>query len=213
MEKRFLSITAFLFVIATAEAKSGVVRGQYSYADKNMKGLKVWVVNKQDTAKLDKKGRFKLKNVDLDKDTLFFESIQNQSIVVPLEGNSIVNIIRNEQKTEILLSKEERRPTSTYGGIIYTKAELEQTGETFLLNAVLVKSPHKAASSFFMSNTPLYFVDGVEVASLDIPVKEVAYVEVVKATNAASSAFGVRGANGAILVTTDVKWKSADKGQ
>ena len=39
MEKRFLSIAAFLFVIATAEAKSGVVRGQYSYADKNMKGL------------------------------------------------------------------------------------------------------------------------------------------------------------------------------
>ena len=213
MKKKILATTALLFVIATAEAETGNIRGQYTYSDRKMKGVKAWIVNKQDTVRLDKKGKFRIKNVDFEKDTLQFESIDKQSIVVPLQGNSIVKIERDEHTTAVHLSKEERRPTSTYGGTIYTKAELEQTGETFALNAVLVKSPQKAATSFFMSNKPLYFVDGVEVASLDIPVKEVAFVEVVKATNATSSAFGVRGANGAILVTTDVKWKSADKGQ
>jgi len=201
MKKKILATTALLFVIATAEAETGNIRGQYTYSDRKMKGVKAWIVNKQDTVRLDKKGKFRIKNVDFEKDTLQFESID------------IVKIERDEHTTAVHLSKEERRPTSTYGGTIYTKAELEQTGETFALNAVLVKSPQKAATSFFMSNKPLYFVDGVEVASLDIPVKEVAFVEVVKATNATSSAFGVRGANGAILVTTDVKWKSADKGQ
>lgn len=208
MKRGLIFIMPLLFATTFAEAKIGIVKGQYSYPNKSIKGLKAWISGKQDTFKLNKQGRFKVKNADYDKDTLVFESFKGQTIIVPLNGNSIVKIDRDGNKTDIQLSKEERRPSSLYGGVIFTKAELEQTGETSVWKAVMVKSPQKAQTSFYMSNAPLCFVDGVEVALLEMPVKEVAYVEVVKATNASTSAFGVRGANGAILVTTEVKWKS-----
>lgn len=201
-----LIISAILLTLATAEAKS--IKGQYSFEGENVKGLKAWIAGKPDTVRLDKRGKFRIKNVDCKSDTLVFEKFKNQSIVVPLNNNSIVSVLRNGTKTDIELRKEERKPSGSYGGNIYTKADLEQTGETSVLKAVAAKSPQNCKSSFLLSNTPLYYVDGVEVGSIDHTVKEVAFVEVVKATHSGSSAFGVRGANGAILVTTEVKWKS-----
>lgn len=207
-KKCVFPILVLMLSLCFAEAKTEAVKGVYSYKGESVKGLKAWVLGRQDTVRLDKKGRFRLKGVDCKNDTLVFESFKNQSIVVPLCGNTIVSVLRSDAKTDVELKKEQRRPNSVYGGNIYTKADLEQTGETALLKAIMVKSPQGSASSFLMNTTPLYFIDGAEVMAIDLPVKEVGYVEVVKATNSASSAFGVRGANGAILVTTEVKWKS-----
>ncbi|MCQ2195175.1 MAG: hypothetical protein MJZ28_09540 [Paludibacteraceae bacterium] len=207
MKKNIISIITLLLISTIASAKEGPVKGQYSFKKNNMKGTKVWIAGTQDTTRLDKKGRFKIKKADLENDTLMFETVKGKSIVVPLGGKDIVQITREDSTINIQLSKEERKPFASYGGQIYTKAELEQTGETFVMNAISAKCPQSTFSSF-KPGVPLYFIDGTSVFSISLPVKEVAFVEVVKATNASNSAFGARGGNGAILVTTEGKWKT-----
>lgn len=209
MKSFLLTLMASSFAIQGFSQKQ-TVTGSYTFDDEGVKGVKVWSSADRDrVSETDKRGRFKVKNVKVDSDTLFFEPYKGKAIVVPLEGKSIVKVQRRDSLVSVELAVPEKRPSGMYGGMILTQKDLSNTGANYALEAVYKRVPQRVITTFNGSIQPLYFLDGVEVNTLSgIPVIEVAYVEIVKATDAAASNWGSRGGNGAILFTTKGKYET-----
>ncbi|MCB9018373.1 MAG: hypothetical protein H6544_07245 [Prevotellaceae bacterium] len=207
MKKKIALLLMSLPIALLAQAET--VSGSYTSNGVGEKGVKVWSSSGQST-QTNKKGKFSLKKINPETDTLYFEKKGVKSVIVPLSGNSTVTISMKNGSSKVELSIPEKRPSGLYGGLIYTREELEKTGEISVSGALSIKNPQLIPSTFTGNTTPLYFVDGTEVYSIEgIPVKEVGYVEVVKASNAGNAAWGARGANGAIVITTAVKMSSS----
>ncbi|MBR5971800.1 MAG: hypothetical protein IK017_03995 [Paludibacteraceae bacterium] len=201
------------------------ISGTYVASD-NPKEITISVVGKGEEVHPDKKGRFTIKNVDVSKDSLrIYTPYVDTSFTIALahpqgakhassyiikefsvmSGGDTVRMVDVCYKPKsVSLSY-----STVYGGTIITNRELEATGEQNLMAALSIKYQQAAYSTLNGSTTPLYFVDGVETNDIShYPVREIAYVEYVKSTNAASTSLGVRGANGAILLTTMSKYLS-----
>ena len=187
-----------------------------------LKNAKIWVRDKNRYAKSDKQGRFGLTNVTAD-DTLHLK-YRKQMIHIPVLGKRSMRIVLSD----VLLAAEEdqqlvdlgygyvsrRECTVSHGGI--SGEELRRSGKTSILDALQGRiaglnistsgAPGAEASvnirglnSINMSSTPLYIVDGVVVDSFDsVSIYDVDYVEVLRDANM----YGVRGANGVIIVHT-----------
>jgi hypothetical protein len=185
------------------------VTGFYKDNGTGVKGVTVRSSSGKST-QTNKKGKFSLKKVNLETDTLFFEGNNVKSVIVPLAGKSIIEISIQGGNTKVDLKKPENKPSGSYGGLIYTREELEKTGEISILGALKVKNPQIIATTLTGTTTPLYFVDGTEVYSIEgMSVKEVGFVELVKASNSGNSMWGARGANGAIIITTNTKLETS----
>lgn len=158
-----------------------------------------------------KKGRFALRNVDIDNDTLVLHSeSHDRTSYLPVRG-CVEFIIKDEaDKVDIVQKKAPYEPSGMYGGQIFTKASLEKTGESMTLAAVNAKAPRSNVYTSFTGKTePLYYIDGLEVGEIaTLPLSEVAYVELVRPSNPECAAMGSRGGNGMILVTTVTKYKA-----
>lgn len=185
-----------------------------------VKNVRVYTADRHRYAKSDKKGRFGLTDV-APFDTVTLE-IGKRTIRIPIDGRKSMKIVLAEESRFTAEQDDElvnlgygyvkrREHTGVSSGI--SGDQLRKTGRRDILSALsgLVAGLNisqgangmevniRGQKSLTMSNAPIYFVDGVQVSSLDfVSINDVEHVEVLKD----ASIYGYQGANGAILVTT-----------
>ena len=181
-----------------------------------LKGAKVWVVDPNYYTTTDKKGKFGLTNVR-PTDTLHVK-YKKQLYLIPVDTMKSVRVrLGDELKFDVQQDEElvntgfgfvkRRESCNSTTGI--SGEVLVRTGRIDLMEALqgLVpglsivngKAVIRGLATIYGSPDPLFLVDGVEVESLSfVNVYVVDRVEVLKDANM----YGVKGANGAILVTT-----------
>ena len=181
-----------------------------------LKGARVWVVDPNYYTTTDKKGKFGLTNVQ-STDTLHIK-YKKQLYLIPVDTMKSVRVrLGDELKYEV--RQDEELVNTGYGFVKRREScnsttgisgeVLVRTGRIDLMEALqgLVpglsivngKAVIRGLATINGSPDPLFLVDGVEVESLSfVNVYVVDRVEVLKDANM----YGVKGANGAILVTT-----------
>ena len=181
-----------------------------------LKGARVWVVDPNYYTTTDKKGKFGLTNVQ-PTDTLHVK-YKKQLYLIPVDTMKSVRVrLGDELKFDVQQDEElvntgfgfvkRRESCNSTTGI--SGEVLVRTGRIDLMEALqgLVpglsiingKAVIRGLATIYGSPDPLFLVDGVEVESLSfVNVYVVDRVEVLKDANM----YGVKGANGAILVTT-----------
>ena len=187
---------------------------------KPKKGVKVYVKDANRYATTDKKGRFGLTDVQ-PYDTLTLVVSKKESVRIPVEGRRGIRIVlagdgaQAENDEEIANTGygyvKRREFTGVSSGI--SGDRLRSTGARDVISALkglvpgltVTNGPNgrevniRGKHSLLLSSEPLYLIDGVVVASLDfLSIYDVDHVEVIKD----ASQYGSRGANGAIVVTT-----------
>ena len=219
MKKLFFIILSIFACVAVFAQKQKDVPFNGVVADilgQPLKGARVWVVNPDYYTTTDKKGRFGLTNVQTT-DTLHVK-YKKQLYLIPVDTMKSVRVrLADELKYEVRQDEElantgfgfvkRRESCNSSSGI--SGEVLVRTGRTDILEALqgLVagltmvngKPIIRGIGSINDVNEPLYLVDGIEVPSFSfVSVYDVDKVEVLKDANM----YGVKGANGAILVTT-----------
>ena len=219
MKKLFFIILSIFACVAVFAQKQKDVPFNGVVADilgQPLKGARVWVVNPDYYTTTDKKGRFGLTNVKTT-DTLHVK-YKKQLYLIPVDTMKSVRVrLADELKYEVRQDEElantgfgfvkRRESCNSSSGI--SGEVLVRTGRTDILEALqgLVagltmvngKPIIRGIGSINDVNEPLYLVDGIEVPSFSfVSVYDVDRVEVLKDANM----YGVKGANGAILVTT-----------
>ena len=191
-------------------------------AMKPVSKVKVYINDPNYFARSDKKGRFGLTNVQ-PTDTIILEVPKMPKVRIPVEGRKSLKVIID--KSGLPTAQEDEELVNTGYGYVkrreYTGSSkgisgesLRRSGRTSLLEALsgmvagltinrvdgrLVPNI-RGQRSLMLSNEPLYIIDGTEVESLEnVNIFEVDHVEVLKE----ASIYGSRGANGAIVVTTN----------
>lgn len=182
---------------------------------KPLKGAVIWTTNERRYATSNKKGQFGLTNVQAE-DTIHIE-YKKLRYDIPVEGrksarirlaNEYSDIDEDQDLVDIGYGFVKRRECTISDGRV-SGDELRRTGKTFILDALqgkvagLTVSGGKALirgmNSLLLSCEPLYIVDGMEVDDLGmVSIYDVDYVEVLKDANI----YGVKGANGVIIVKT-----------
>lgn len=220
MRKKRLMALLFGMVVSMGMYAENI-SGTYVTCD-NPKEITISVVGKGNEVHPDKKGRFTIKNVDVTKDSLLiYTPYADTSFMIALAHPQGAKYASTYIIKELSVMSEgdtvrmvdvcyKPKPVSyntVYGGTIITNRELEATGEQNVMAALSIKCQRADYSTLLGNTKPLYFVDGVEANDIShYPVREIAYVEYVKPTNAACTSMGVRGANGIILLTTMPKY-------
>ena len=220
MKKLFFSIMISIFAcVAVFAQKQKAVPFNGVVADllgQPLKGARVWVVSPDYYTTTDKKGKFGLTNVQ-PTDTLHIK-YKKQLYLIPVDTMKSVRVrLGDELKYEV--RQDEELVNTGYGFVKRREScnsstgisgdVLVRTGRTDVLEALqgLVpgltitngKAIIRGLATINGSSDPLFLVDGVEVESLSfVNVYVVDKVEVLKDANM----YGVKGANGAILVTT-----------
>lgn len=183
-----------------------------------IKKARVYVADRNRYATSDKKGRFGLTDV-APGDTITLE-IKKEKYRIPVEGRKGLRIILADPidayQDDAIVNEgynyvKRREYTGSSSG--FSGDELRRAGGRDLLDALAGRVPGltinmvdgrrsanlRGLRSLNLSNEALYVVDGAIVESLDmVSIYDVDHVEVLK--NA--SQYGMRGANGAIIVTT-----------
>lgn len=220
MKKLFFSIMISIFAcVAVFAQKQKAVPFNGVVADllgQPLKGARVWVVSPDYYTTTDKKGKFGLTNVQ-PTDTLHIK-YKKQLYLIPVDTMKSVRVrLGDELKYEVRQDEElvntgygfVKRRESCNSSTGISGEVLVRTGRTDVLEALqgLVpgltitngKAIIRGLATINGSSDPLFLVDGVEVESLSfVNVYVVDKVEVLKDANM----YGVKGANGAILVTT-----------
>ena len=219
MKKLFFIILSVFACVAVFAQKQKDVPFNGVVADilgQPLKGARVWVVNPDYYTTTDKKGRFGLTNVRTT-DTLHVK-YKKQLYLIPVDTMKSVRVrLADELKYEVRQDEElvnfgygfvkRRESCNSSSGI--SGEVLVRTGRTDILEALqglvagytLVngKPVIRGIGTISSATEPLYLVDGFEVASFSfVNVYDVDRVEVLKDANM----YGVKGGNGAILVTT-----------
>ena len=220
MKKLIFSIMISVFAcVAVFAQKQKAVPFNGVVADllgQPLKGARVWVVDPNYYTTTDKKGKFGLTNVQ-PTDTLHIK-YKKQLYLIPVDTMKSVRVrLGDELKFDVQQDEElvntgfgfvkRRESCNSTTGI--SGEMLVRTGRTDVLEALqgLVpgltitngKAIIRGLATIYGSSDPIYIVDGVEVESLSyVNVYSVDRVEVLKDANM----YGVKGANGAILVTT-----------
>ena len=220
MKKLIFSIMISVFAcVAVFAQKQKAVPFNGVVADllgQPLKGARVWVVSPDYYTTTDKKGKFGLTNVR-PTDTLHVK-YKKQLYLIPVDTMKSVRVrLGDELKYEVRQDEElvntgfgfVKRRESCNSSTGISGEVLVRTGRIDLMEALqgLVpglsivngKAVIRGLATINGSPDPLFLVDGVEVESLSfVNVYVVDRVEVLKDANM----YGVKGANGAILVTT-----------
>lgn len=190
------------------------------------KGAKVYV-QKGLFARVDKKGRFGLTNVNVT-DTVKIE-YQKKIYYIPVEGRKSLSVVIGDQIDNYAQFMAEEDIQLVDWGYGYVKKReildprsgisgeiLRRTGSNNVLDALSGLVPGlrinkggafgapstaniRGVNSINLPTEPLYIVDGVETSSLDhISPYDVDNVEILKD----GSMYGIKGANGVIIVHT-----------
>ncbi|MFI3304833.1 MAG: TonB-dependent receptor [Rikenellaceae bacterium] len=152
-----------------------------------------------------------------------FIGMGTQEVPVGTRTSLTVKLLSDSQEIEevVVVGYGQQKKASVVGSIATTKGEdlLTQGGVTSVSSALQgqmagvvsissTSQPGEEDTSIFIrgkssttDNTPLYLVDGVERSIDDIDMNEVESISVLKDASA-TAVYGVKGANGVILVTT-----------
>ena len=184
-----------------------------------LKGIKVWKKNTTESVKTDKMGLFVFPEVK-NTDTLVIAVSRKKEAVVPIDTLTRF-LLKVEKKNFVLCAwgKETRmdytrkRRTQTNPNIL-TREQIQNLSANTLYDlfkggaiaGVTVNGDIitiRGGSSFNLDNEPLFVIDGTiyessREADSVISVNDIEKVEILKD----ASMYGVRGANGAILITT-----------
>lgn len=222
MNKLFcLLFAALSFLPVMAQEKGVPFNGLVMSAEGlPLKRVKVYIKSPDKYAISDKKGRFGLTNVS-ENDTLkiFYKK---KGYLIPVEGRKSARI-RLADASILQVDESQELVDMGYGFVKrreYTGASNRLSGEEFrrmgftsLSRALQGRVPGlsignnngttnmniRGINSIYGSSQPLIMVDGTEAMDLDsVDINDVDYVEVLKDSNI----YGVRGANGVILITT-----------
>ncbi|MEX1239936.1 MAG: TonB-dependent receptor [Cyclobacteriaceae bacterium] len=225
----FLRMTLFTlaFVVAslsTAYSQTRTLTGTVSDATGTLPGVAVIEKGTTNGTNTDAEGNFALR-VDESSETLVFSFIGMESQEIAIGNQTNFNIVLKESVTTleeiVVVGYGEQKKESVVGAIVQTKGEdLKRAGGvvnvaqalTGQLPGVTViqgtgepgaDDPRiliRAQGSWNNSN-PLILVDGVERRMNDIDVNEIESISVLKDASA-TAVFGVKGAEGVILITT-----------
>ena len=219
MKKLFLFIVSVFACVAVFAQKQKDVPFNGVVADllgQPLKGARVWVVSPDYYTTTDKNGKFGLTNVK-QTDTLHVK-YKKQLYLIPVDTMKSVRVrLADELKFEAQQDEElvntgfgfVKRRESCNSSTGISGEVLVRTGRTDILEALQGLVPGltmvngkpiiRGIGTIGSAIEPLYLVDGIEVPSFSfVSVYDVDKVEVLKDANI----YGVKGANGAILVTT-----------
>jgi len=213
-----------LLVTTNALAQTRILRGHVVDTDNQpMVGVYVMVKDAQTGVVTDSDGQFEIKVQP--KSTLVFSFIgyKTKELVVNSSKRLIVKMTRDAQMMQevVIVGYGQQKKESVVGAISQTKGEsLLKTGGLNSISEALQgqmpgitaintnSKPGEDVASLLIrgkaswnSTSPLYLVDGVERDFNDIDVNEIASVSVLKDASA-TAVYGVKGANGVILITT-----------
>lgn len=222
MTKRIL-LTLYMLVLFCLSTFGQDFKGIIINAKQQpLKGMKVWRKNTTESVKTDKMGVFLFSKIR-DKDTLVVSISRKEEAIIPI--NQLTQLsIKVDKKFFTLFDgqKEEKREYSkivriNYGSNVLTRDQIQKLSANSFYDlfkggtipGVSVngdKITIRGGNSFDLDNEPLFVVDGTvyesssEVDS-NISVNDIDKVEIQKD----GSAYGVRGANGAIIISTTKK--------
>lgn len=193
--------------------------------DNPIRKARVYISSPRRYVTTTKLGEFGLTNVQPHDTVKIVVNKQTYKVAVgPLKSMVVVLDVANGQieVSESLALKEKgfdhvsRRERDL--GTIVSGASLQRSGRSTLIAALQGRVPGlnisgteapgsegsvniRGVKSFLAPSTPLYVVDGMVVDTLsDIPIEDIDYVEILRE----ATIYGSRGANGAILVFTNL---------
>jgi len=204
-------IIAFLMLNSVAIfAGNEIVEGFVFKDKKAVPGVIIKNSANDKMVKTNKKGRFSIKGLSTEKDTIFVSGIiKNDELEIPLWSANLITVQITGNTVSTERSRRKVAPSPAYGGTMITREALETTGEINLLRAISLKTPGveyanenliiRGKNSINSSLYPLYILDGIETTQVSfLTVMEVETVEILK--DASSSMFGVRGGNGVVII-------------
>ena len=213
--KKFIVLAISLFCINYSQAQEYVTTGKvYAFKDIPLNNIDVYAKKSGNTAQTDSLGYFSIST--LEKDRLTFKARGFESISKNIKGNSNLNI-----KMVFISSKKNEDRAIGYGHIsqenlTYAISHLSNYNNDFSnypnifaliqgkFPGVVVKGNQiniRNSQSFNASTEPLFVVDDIVVSSIEyINPVNVKSIDVLK--DSSSSAYGARGGNGVIIITT-----------
>jgi TonB-dependent SusC/RagA subfamily outer membrane receptor len=221
--KKFFGIIVGLYV-AVFFMNAADIEGRITDNGKPVKNLTVRLADADKEVVTNRKGIFNFRNVSSDQDTLIIGLDDDETLYIPLEGATLVDVQLKDDTVFVVKEKKETPPKPMYGGTLLTREMLEKTGETNLLKAIarraagvdyvnnnlLIRgakslqtlSPGMSAfeqDAMNRKEAPLYIVNGMEVRDVSYyTVMEVDSVEILKDT--ATSMYGAKGGNGVVII-------------
>ncbi len=208
--KKLLILVFWLAGSSIIFAGNETVEGFVFKDKKAVSGLIIKNSANDKTEKTSRKGRFSIKGLATESDTIFVLGIYTEGILaIPLWGANQINIQQTGDSVFVKRDRKKVAPSSAYGGTMVTREALEQTGEINLLKAISIKVPGieysngnliiRGINSINSEIYPLYILDGMETSQVSfLTVMEVESVEILK--DASTSMFGVRGGNGVVII-------------
>ena len=210
-------------ILTAQDVMRGVI---LSEKGKPVRRMNVWIKNSLDGVKTDKQGAFILQGLN-EKDTLIISVSKKQDAVIPLfkRGDSLTITLK---KNEFILkdnSHEFAIPYSNktlmaFNPNVLTRRQIEQSGANSLYDLLRGNLPGvtvsdvngstlvtiRGGSSFDLNNEPLFIIDGVEYrssydAERSVNVNDIQQLEVLSD----GAMYGIKGANGAIVISTKKK--------
>ncbi|KJF43571.1 TonB-dependent receptor plug domain-containing protein [Draconibacterium sediminis] len=189
---------------------------------KGIKNIPVFTSNKEEPVRTDRKGIFVIVQDQLP-DSISVMLPSKRIFQIPVNGMNFLKIKTGEEEFFISEGEEEivtigygtqRKRNTTSGSFSVTGQELLDTGETDLIRAIAGKIPGlnlnytddgsvtleiRGGTSLDGRNEPLYIIDGAISDDFRyLNLYDIEKVDVLKD----GSIYGARGANGAIVVTT-----------
>lgn len=214
---------------AWAQTVTGVVKDS---AGEPLVGAYVIVQGTTNGAVTGLDGTYSITVKDAAKDVLEFSTIGFKTVVEPISGRSVIDVIMEDDmnilEETVVVGYATVKRRDLLGSVSSVNSEkLSEQPVTTVSQALSgkmagvsvtttegdpdadIKIRVRGGGSITQDNSPLYIVDGFPVESInDISSSEIASIDVLK--DAFSTAiYGSRGANGVVIVTT----KSAEKGQ
>ena len=218
MKKRlFLALCTSLFILtAVGQDFRGVI---VNAKQRPLKGMKVWKKNTTESVKTDEMGVFSFSGLK-PTDTLVVSISKKEEAVIPI-GKMSQSSLKIEKKFFILFDgqKDEKREytkilRASYNSNVLTREQIQKLSANNIYDlfkggaipGVTVngdKITIRGGSSFDLDNEPLFVVDGTLYESSSevdgvVSINDIDKVEIQKD----GAAYGMKGANGVIVITT-----------
>ena len=206
--------------LSTISYAQQVITGRVSTNDSTLSGVTVNVKGTSTTTQTDSEGNFKINASPTS--VLVFSYVGFESQEMPLNNRTNVDIFLNRisgSLDEVVVtgySSQSKKDITGSVAVVDVKsmksiptgaAEQALQGQAAGVNVITSGAPGGRSNIFirgvtsFGDNQPLVIVDGVQSSLHDINPNDIESVQVLKDAGAASI-YGVRGANGVVIVTT-----------
>ncbi len=222
----YIALLMAMFLTGSLTANAEIVRGNVTDdTGEPLIGATVMVVGTTGGTATDLDGNYSINVPDIKKNELKFSYVGMQSQTVKVNGRKEINVVMKSDATNlddlVVVGYGQQKKASVVGAITQTTGEvLERAAGVHDISAALTgnlpgvvtvqssgmpgdesaKITIRGASSWNNSD-PLVLVDGIEREMNSVDVSSVKSISVLKDASA-TAVYGVKGANGVILITT-----------